>query len=147
MPCHNLLQVISRGGVNLHNKLDTLAASGQAVNEASIALPITASMVPGARVLVGFARTDGELVMDLLEVKVDCQLENKVCVYMCVAIDNSIICDVTIYMPNYVDRSAPVCPTICIIIIMHITPIYYFFRFHCRLTFLTLLNQVMVLPW
>ena len=79
MPCHNLLQVISRGGVNLHNKLDILAASGQAVNEASIALPITASMVPGARVLVGFARTDGELVMDLLEVKVDCQLENKVC--------------------------------------------------------------------
>ncbi len=92
LPCQsNLfirLQVISRGGVSLHNKLDTMAASGQAVNEASIVLPITASMVPGARVLAGFARTDGELVMDLLEIKVDCQLENKVCVYMCLTIDN-----------------------------------------------------------
>ena len=35
-------------------------------------------MVPKVKVLVVFARRDGELVADLIELPVDCALQNKV---------------------------------------------------------------------
>ena len=57
----------------LHRRQET---SG--VTQSGFGLPVTFSMVPGIKILAGCAREDGELVLDMLELKVECQLEHKV---------------------------------------------------------------------
>ena len=52
--------------------------SGDGVTQTNFTLPVTHNMVPKTKILAGFARTDGELVMDLLEIEIDCELEHKV---------------------------------------------------------------------
>ena len=57
----------------LHRRQET---SG--VTQSGFSIPVTSSMVPGIKILAGFARKDGELVLDMLELQVECQLEHKV---------------------------------------------------------------------
>lgn len=46
--------------------------------ETNFSISITHEMVPNFKLLVFFAREDGELIADLMEVKVKCELKEKV---------------------------------------------------------------------
>ena len=76
--CDIVDQVISGDNILLHNKLDVATSSDEGVTQTGFTVPITHNMVPKTKILAGFARTDGELVMDLLEIEIECELEHKV---------------------------------------------------------------------
>ena len=78
--CNNYVpQVIAQGGVVLHNVIDT-AKSGVGVKDTDFSFTVSHNMTPRIKVLSLFARFDGELVADLLQLNVLCELEHKVCI-------------------------------------------------------------------
>ena len=56
----------------------TIAVATPAQTEREFTISITHELVPKFNLLVFFAREDGELIADLMEVKVDCELKEKV---------------------------------------------------------------------
>lgn len=68
-------QVISQGCIKSHNY--TFSRDGTI--SATVGLGITRDMVPRVKVLAWFVRDNGELVADLIELPVCCEIENKVC--------------------------------------------------------------------
>jgi len=72
--------VISQGGVVLHNVIDT-SKLRKGVKYAQFSIKVTHNMTPRIKILSLFARLDGELVADLLELNVLCELKHKVCIY------------------------------------------------------------------
>ena len=56
----------------------TLATDMPTQTETDFTISITHEMVPNFKLLVFFAREDGELIADLMEVKVKCELKEKV---------------------------------------------------------------------
>ena len=75
-PSPPLLQFISQGGI----QEQVLEFERGGTTSATVSLRLTTAMAPRVKVLAVFAREDGELVADLLELEVQCQLENQVCV-------------------------------------------------------------------
>jgi len=69
-------QVVGQGGVQLHRA--TFDSGREAVTAINASFPVTHAMVPRAKVLGVVAREDGELVADLIEVPVTCELEHAV---------------------------------------------------------------------
>ena len=56
----------------------TIAMATPAQTEREFTLSITHELVPSFKLLVFFAREDGELIADLMEVKVKCELKERV---------------------------------------------------------------------
>ena len=56
----------------------TIAATVPGQTRMKFTVPITHALVPGFNLLVFFARNDGEIVADFVEVKVECDLKEKV---------------------------------------------------------------------
>ena len=48
---------------------------------ARVGFTVTREMVPQVKALAMFAREDGELVADLIELPVCCEIEDRVCIY------------------------------------------------------------------
>lgn len=57
-----------------------------------VSFRVTHSMVPKVKVLGFFARDDGELVADLIELEIRCDLQNRVGVGVGVGVDGVSIC-------------------------------------------------------
>ncbi|CAI8027819.1 Murinoglobulin-1, partial [Geodia barretti] len=71
------MMVIGQGNVLLHTStFSTNSRNG--VTAMTVDLPVTHAGVPRVKVLGVVAREDGELVADLIEIPVTCQLENQV---------------------------------------------------------------------
>ena len=68
------LQVIGQGSLAFH----TSRAYKKGTKNAQIKFTVTHKMVPHVKVLGLYARTDGELVADLIELNVQCKLKNNV---------------------------------------------------------------------
>ena len=68
--------MIGQGGVQLHRA--SFDSGHEAVTAINASFPVTHAMVPRAKVLGVVAREDGELVADLIEVPVTCELEHAV---------------------------------------------------------------------
>ena len=60
----------------------TIAVATSAQTEREFTISITHELVPSFRLLVFFAREDGELIADLMEIKVKCKLKEKVRSYL-----------------------------------------------------------------
>jgi len=56
----------------------TTAEPDKAVRKHEFTITISYDLVPGFKLLVFFAREDGELVADMIEVKVMCEFKHKV---------------------------------------------------------------------
>ena len=56
----------------------SIATATPALTEREFPVSIAHEMVPSFKLLVFFAREDGELVADLMEIKVKCELKGKV---------------------------------------------------------------------
>ena len=73
----SLLQVIGQGSVLLH--MSTFSTNNNNGETAmTVELPIDYAGVPRVKVLGVVARTDGELVADLIEISVSCKLMHEV---------------------------------------------------------------------
>ena len=70
-----LIQTISQTNVVDYA---TIASSKPAQKETEFTISITHELAPSFQLLVFFAREDGELIADLLEVKVGCELKEEV---------------------------------------------------------------------
>ena len=68
--------MVGQGGVQLHRA--SFDSGREPVRAINASFPVTHSMVPRAKVLGVVAREDGELVTDLIEVPVACELEHEV---------------------------------------------------------------------
>lgn len=74
---HAFLQVIGQGNVLLHQaSFQTNIRTG--VKSMTVTIPIDKAGVPRVKILGVIAREDGELVADLIEIPVKCQLEHEV---------------------------------------------------------------------
>ena len=71
------MQVIGQGNVLLHTSSFS-SNQNDGVTAMTVDLPITHAGLPRVKVLGVVARDDGELVADLIEIPVTCQLENQV---------------------------------------------------------------------
>ena len=56
----------------------TIASNTPTQREREFTISITHELAPNFQLLVFFAREDGELIADLIEVKVKCELKEKV---------------------------------------------------------------------
>lgn len=70
--------MISQGSIQEH----TYNVARQGATSATVSFRVTHQMVPKVKVLGLFAREDGELVADLIEVDIRCSLENQVCTWL-----------------------------------------------------------------
>ena len=68
--------MVGQGGVQLHST--TVDSNGAAVTSLNASFPVGVASVPRVKVLGVIAREDGELVADLIEIPVRCQLEHRV---------------------------------------------------------------------
>ncbi len=68
------VQVIAQGSIQEH----TFELERKGVTTATVSFRVTHEMVPKVKVLGLFAREDGELVADLIELTVACNLKNNV---------------------------------------------------------------------
>ena len=66
--------MVAQGGVVLHS-VRTRPSEGKTTK---VRFTVTTSMMPLLRLLVLFPREDGEVVGDLIEAPVQCQLQHKV---------------------------------------------------------------------
>ena len=69
-----LYKVISRGSIQEHN----FQFDPKGTTSAVVSFELSSSTHPNIKVLGVFAREDGELVADLIELSVSCELEHKV---------------------------------------------------------------------
>ncbi len=70
------MQVIAQGSLQEH----TFKLERSGVTSTTVSFRVTHEMVPKVKVLGMFAREDGELVADLIELTVVCALKNHVSV-------------------------------------------------------------------
>lgn len=56
----------------------SMASNTPALKEREFTISITHELAPSFQLLVFFAREDGELIADLIEVKVRCELKEEV---------------------------------------------------------------------
>jgi len=68
------LQTVSQANVVNY----TAVVADSIVRKQEFTISISYDLVPGFKLLVFFAREDGELVADMIEVKVMCELKHKV---------------------------------------------------------------------
>lgn len=68
------LQTVSQANVVNY----TAVVADSVVRKQEFTISISYDLVPGFKLLVFFAREDGELVADMIEVKVMCELKHKV---------------------------------------------------------------------
>lgn len=73
-----ILQVIAQGSIQEH----AFEFERRGVTSATVSFRVTFEMVPRVKVLGLFAREDGELVADLIELEVACDLRNDVSTYL-----------------------------------------------------------------
>jgi CD109 antigen len=73
------LVVIGQGNVQLH-QASLSSNNAQGTRKITATIPIVASSVPRVKVLAVVAREDGELVADVIELPVSCELEHEVAV-------------------------------------------------------------------
>ena len=66
--------MISQGSIQEH----TFEFERQGVTSATVSFRVTYEMVPKVKVLGVFAREDGELIADLIELEVHCEFQNDV---------------------------------------------------------------------
>ena len=66
--------MISQGSIQEH----TFEFEREGVTSATVSFRVTYEMVPKVKVLGVFAREDGELVADLIELEVHCEFQNDV---------------------------------------------------------------------
>ena len=66
--------MISQGSVQHH----AFGFSRNGTTSAKVSFRITYAMLPRVKVLGVFAREDGELVADLIELDIDCSLQHRV---------------------------------------------------------------------
>ena len=71
------MQVIGQGNVQLH-QASLSSDDAQGTKKLTAVIPIVASSVPRVKVLGVIAKDDGELVADVIELPVSCELEHKV---------------------------------------------------------------------
>ena len=74
---HVSIQMIGQGNVLLH-QAEFPTNRGRGVLRMSVRLQIPHSAVPRVKILAVVARDDGELVADLIEIPVMCELEHQV---------------------------------------------------------------------
>ena len=67
--------MISQGSVQ-HHSFDFIR---NGTTSAEVSFRVTYDMVPRVKVLGVFAREDGELVADLIELDIECSLQHRVC--------------------------------------------------------------------
>ena len=80
--------MISQGSIQEH----TYSLARRGATSARVSFRVTHQMVPKVKVLGLFAREDGELVADLIEVEVRCDLENEVCSCYIVTFGSAHVC-------------------------------------------------------
>ena len=71
------MQVIGQGNIQLH-QASLSSNNAQGTRKITATIPIVASSVPRVKVLAVVAREDGELVADVIELPVSCELEHEV---------------------------------------------------------------------
>ena len=76
--------MISQGSIQEH----TFEFERSGTTTAVVSFRVTAPMVPRVKVLGVFSRDDGELVADLIEIPVECTLQNQVRRHYCKLISN-----------------------------------------------------------
>ena len=75
--CISIMQVIGQGNVQLHHT-SLCSNNTRGIKRIFATIPIVALSVPRVKVLAVVAREDGELVADVIELPVSCELEHKV---------------------------------------------------------------------
>ena len=70
------VKVVGQGNVQLHQA--SFEVKKELVSSLNVSLPVTQASVPRMKVLGVVARDDGELVADVIDVEVACQLEHQV---------------------------------------------------------------------
>ena len=71
------MQVIGQGNVQLH-QASLSSNNARGTKKITATIPIVVSSVPRVKVLAVVAREDGELVADVIELPVSCELEHEV---------------------------------------------------------------------
>ena len=75
--CWNFNQIIGQGNTQLH-QANPCSNNSIGTTKINATIPMVASYVPRVKVLGVVARDDGELVADVIELPVSCELEHEV---------------------------------------------------------------------